>query len=72
MLVDFFHYLKQCFQIVEVKAVGRLAVDVLYGIPGIIAASGGAMLLDQPNVEVISITSNELTLQCLTPSPPLS
>ncbi len=72
MLVDFFYYLKQCFQIVEVKAVGRLAVYVLYGIPGIIAASGGAMLLDQPNVEVISITSNELTLQCPTSSPLLS
>ena len=65
-------FLKQCFQVVEVKAVGRLAVDVFYGVPGIIAASGGTMLLDQPNVEVISITSNELMLQRPTSSPLLS
>lgn len=63
-------FLKQCFQVVEVKAVGRLAVDVLYGIPSIIAASGGAMLLDQLNIGVISITSNELTLQRPTSSLP--
>ena len=62
-------FLKRCFQVVEVKAVGRLAVDVLHGIPSIIAASGGAMLLDRPNVEVISITSNELALQRPTLAP---
>ncbi len=55
ILVAFFHWFSNTFKLLRLWRATSWRVFLLYGIPSIITAYGGAMLLGRVNVDIISV-----------------
>ncbi len=55
ILVAFFHFFSNAFKLLRLRQAVDWRLTLLYGLPSIATAYGGAILLNQLNVEVISI-----------------
>ena len=55
ILVAFFHFFSNAFRLLRLRQSVNWRIMALYGLPSILTAYGGAMLLERLNIEVISI-----------------
>jgi len=55
ILVAFFHFFSNAFKLLRLRQSVNWRLMRLYGVPSIVTAYAGAMLLDRVNVEIISI-----------------
>jgi len=55
ILVAFFHFFSNAFKLLRLRQSVNWRIMALYGVPSILTAYGGAMLLERINIEVVSI-----------------